>query len=139
MEQRWNGLDGCSHSFGRKVRSHKFIVGILFVVLTIILVSAASEAQTTKPWVTAYYGGWELGDGGNGYLPVSDVDFTADHGCGSLLLSAQSRRHIRFNGQRNKPCWFSGVSKSSPRGGDEGANFRRRGVHGAWICRSHEQ
>ncbi|MFZ1082070.1 MAG: glycoside hydrolase family 18 protein [Candidatus Kryptoniota bacterium] len=77
MEQRWNGLDGRSHSFGRKVRSHKFIVGILFVVLTIILVSAASEAQTTKPWVTAYYGGWELGDGGNGYLPVSDVDFTA--------------------------------------------------------------
>ncbi len=28
-------------------------------------------------WVTAYYGGWELGTGSDGYLPVSDVDFSA--------------------------------------------------------------
>ena len=28
-------------------------------------------------WVTAYYGAWELGNGSNGYLPVSDVDFSA--------------------------------------------------------------
>ncbi len=34
-------------------------------------------AAGNSHWVTAYYAGWELGDGADGYLPVSDVDFRA--------------------------------------------------------------
>ncbi len=36
----------------------------------------ATNAQT-RPWVSAYLCGWEMGDGSNGYLPLSAVDFTA--------------------------------------------------------------
>ncbi len=38
---------------------------------------APSLGGTPRHWVTAYYGGWELGTGSNGHMPVSEVDFTA--------------------------------------------------------------
>lgn len=35
----------------------------------------SSNAQN-KPWITAYYAGWQLGDGKSGYPPISAVDYT---------------------------------------------------------------
>ena len=50
---------------------------ILFLAVCTIIVSFTTRARQTKHWVTAYYGGWQLCNGSNGYLPVSQVDFTA--------------------------------------------------------------
>ncbi len=49
---------------------------ILSAVLVLLLSAMAGKVEA-KPWVTAYYCGWMLGDGSNGYMPVADVDFTA--------------------------------------------------------------
>ncbi len=50
--------------------------GLLTAALIFLMSIAAAKVQA-KPWVTAYYCGWELGDGSNGYMPVADVDFSA--------------------------------------------------------------
>ncbi len=55
-------------------RSHS-LLPLLALTLPLLLTTAASGQQTH--WVTAYYGGWELGTGSNGYLPVARVDFSA--------------------------------------------------------------
>lgn len=49
----------------------------IWLFLIVILLGTTSITAQTKPWVSAYYAGWELGDGTNGYLPISKVDFTA--------------------------------------------------------------
>jgi chitinase len=54
---------------------YEFLGVILLMVVPLLSVNE-SKAQP-KHWITAYYGGWQLGNGSNGYLPVSKVDFTA--------------------------------------------------------------
>ncbi len=50
---------------------------LAMMVALMILSSAQSGRAQTKPWVTAYYAGWSQGWSNNGYLPTSEVDFTA--------------------------------------------------------------
>lgn len=53
-----------------------FLLCIFFTLIHSILVVHFCNAQSSR-WVTAYYAGWQLGNGENGYLPVSKVDFSA--------------------------------------------------------------
>jgi chitinase len=53
-----------------------FFLCIFFTLIELSLFVSPCRAQTSR-WVTAYYAGWVLGTGSNGYLPVSKVDFSA--------------------------------------------------------------
>ncbi len=53
-----------------------FTLYTFFTVVGICASAFRCDAQTAR-WVSAYYAGWQLGDGRNGYLPVSKVDFSA--------------------------------------------------------------
>ncbi len=59
--------------------SHATTVQRCFVALLVVGVwwNGRAQNQEMHHWVTAYYGGWELGTGSNGYLPVSEVDFSS--------------------------------------------------------------
>ncbi len=46
------------------------------IVICFVAASAACASPRHNFWVTAYYGGWELGNGTNGRLPVSEVNFS---------------------------------------------------------------
>lgn len=39
--------------------------------------SVQPASAQSRPWVTAYYGGWNQGWANNGYMPTQDVDFSA--------------------------------------------------------------
>jgi len=53
------------------------LLALCLSMLSDILIIAASVSAQNKPWVTAYYGGWEQGSANNGYLPTKYVDFSA--------------------------------------------------------------
>ncbi len=53
-----------------------FFLCIFFTLGGSAFLTSRSEAQTAR-WVTAYYAGWQLGNGTNGYLPLSKVDLSS--------------------------------------------------------------
>ncbi len=53
----------------RKIRMR----GLLLLAACLALLSATAGA---KPWVAAYYAGWQLAHGSDGYLPSSVVDYS---------------------------------------------------------------
>ncbi len=57
--------------------SHRLLLLSTFFTLSILALLPCGQALGGSPWVTAYYAGWEMGNGANGYLPVSALDFSA--------------------------------------------------------------
>ncbi len=51
-------------------------IQILVLALEVLALAPGRCVSQSKPWVTAYYSGWQLGDGQTGYPPVSVIDYT---------------------------------------------------------------
>ncbi len=62
----------------------------LIIMAALMISFATSGRAQTKPWVTMYYAGWSQGWSNNGYLPTSEVDFTAMTVVAHMSLSLTS-------------------------------------------------